>query len=88
MKAKDVIELAALMQQAEEVRPVIQMVIEKAKSFGPEIKSALIPVLRGMAEIRVEVFNHYIALGMSRDEALAMTVADIQAAKSVKASSK
>lgn len=45
-------------------------------------------MLKGMAEIRVDVFKHYMTLGMSREEALAMVVADIQAAKHIEASSK
>lgn len=88
MNAKDILELAQMLDQAEQFRPAIRAIIDKAHTFGPEIKSAIVPMLKGMAEIRVDVFNHYIALGMSREEALAMTVADIQAAKNVKASSK
>lgn len=79
MNAKDILELAQMLDQAEQFRPAIRAIIDKAHTFGPEIKSAIVPMLKGMAEIRVDVFNHYIALGMSREEALAMTVADIQA---------
>lgn len=88
MNAKDILEMLRFLDQAETFRPAIQEMIEKACKFAPDIKSVLTMTLKGMAEIRVDVFNHYIALGMSREEALAMVVADIQAAKRVKASSK
>lgn len=88
MNAKDILELAKILDQAEAFRPAILEILEKARKFAPDIKSVLTMTLKGMAEIRVDVFNHYIALGMSREEALAMTVADIQAAKHAKASSK
>jgi len=88
MNAKDILELANILDQAETFRPAIQEIIEKSCKFAPEIKSVLTMMLKGMAEIRVDVFKHYMTLGMSREEALAMVVADIQAAKHIKASSK
>lgn len=88
MNAKDIMELAKILDQAETFRPAILDLLEKACKFAPDIKSVLTMTLKGMAEIRVDVFKHYMTLGMSREEALAMVVADIQAAKHIKASSK
>lgn len=46
MNAKDILELAQMLDQAEQFRPAIRAIIDKAHTFGPEIKSAIVPMLK------------------------------------------
>ena len=85
MDMKTLEQLLYLLDHSEEIRPAIKSITEKLQSFGPEVKAALLPLLIGMADLRVATFNRYLELDMSREEALAMSCADINAMNRIKA---
>lgn len=73
----DLRELLAAVDQIDTIIPSIDKVASEVHKLGPPLKAALEPVMLGLAEMRVTLFEYYVRRGMTRDEALALTVAGI-----------
>lgn len=75
----DLRELLSAVDQIDTIIPLIDDIASKAHKLGPSLKAALVPAMLGLAEMRVTLFEYYVRRGMTREEALALTVADIAA---------
>lgn len=70
--------IGELLNELDKVREEIPVITGIIHSFGPEVKAALMPILEGAAELKALVFQKYLNLGFSREEALALTINDGQ----------
>lgn len=81
MNANQVIEL---LDQAEELKPVIDQYAAKILSLGSVAKTLLQPAAIAIADIRADAFHHYVSRGLTREEALQMCAADIRNLRDIK----
>lgn len=67
-------EILGLIQNAEMYRPVVQGVLNAAKSYGPELKDLLSTINNGLVDLRIEAIARYQAAGFTREEAILMSI--------------
>ena len=71
---KDIEDIMAIINSAEEFRPIVQQVIKTVLSIGPEIQ----PVLEGMrsflVQSRIKSIAEYERAGFTREDAITMTL--------------
>jgi hypothetical protein len=71
---RDIAEAMAMLESAEEMRPIIDAAIDTLLSFGPELGTLAHSAARAMANIRTTYFNQLTSNGFSREEAMLLTI--------------
>lgn len=71
--ANDLNEIVELLDNAENVLPVVQRSAEALKSFGPVVKSLLMDSALGLADVRIAVIKKYEEAGYGEQAVWLMT---------------
>jgi len=75
MRPDDIVSLIDdISKESEIYKDVVNNLVKIAKTFGPEVYQLTESLILGVASIKIATFKKYIYAGMTREEALALTM--------------
>ena len=75
MRPDDIVSLIDdISKESEIYKDVANNLVKIAKTFGPEVYQLAESLILGVASIKIATFKKYIDAGMTREEALALTM--------------
>lgn len=69
-------QISQLCAEAGQVKPAVAAMVQAIQQFGPEVKSLLVPIVEGAADIRIAYIKRLEAGGLDQAHAVALAVAD------------
>jgi hypothetical protein len=77
LSKEDLTDILEFLDNIEDFRPVIKQIIDTIKSFGPELGELPEKLRSYMVKSRIKSVAQYEDAGFNREEAIAMTMADM-----------
>ena len=78
MDKEDIGQIIKMMDQAKDFKPIAKKAIDIITMYKDEIDTIFGMLAVGLANIKIKMFNAYIAADFSRDEAMALTLNSLQ----------
>lgn len=79
---EDIGEIIEFLENTDDYKPLVKKAMEVIQEFAIEIKPLLEKLSDYISDSRVKRFKWYIEQGLTREEAMAFCIADIQVVKS------
>ncbi len=78
---KDIGEIIEFMEGYNDFKPLIKKGIEIIQEFARELQPMIENLLDYTSDLRIKRFNWYISKGLSREEAMAFSIVDVERAQ-------
>jgi hypothetical protein len=74
MKKESIIRIMALLEHAEEFRPIAEKIVDAVEMYSEEIGDLFDLIVTGIANKKITMFNTFLENEFSREEALQLTI--------------
>lgn len=81
LSKEDMKDFVEILSEAESFKPLVKVLIETIKSYGPEIEEIPKKLSQWLVKNRIESIKMYEDAGFNREDAITMTLDDVWAFK-------